>query len=312
MKIYKFVSLFVVLFFFQACEEGSKFTCEDRTTKAKRQCSLAEDSFIKEFNSITDTIEAFNPKDLENKYTTWRYPNDNSLPALHLLGEAHVDVEGILSNWGYINYISKNSQNKIKILLEGSDFVVNEKEDTLDILSAIYFHTYLVKIFVREKIKYTSASVLDTFMANNINQVYDLFFITYENLRFSNLIKSIHFNYWDHRGKSFKSRNISMAQRIVDHFKAKPQEPLVVIAGFEHFPLGEKIAVSVREPGLSLPNAYSDYYTFIEQIQRSRGQKRKLTVFEERFGATKIIYQTIIDNNFKARTLIPLSSVEFL
>ena len=321
-KIYNLTALIIIVFL-SACDHDNNTQitdkiCEDRVDRTKRACSAEELLFIKDWNWIIERITDFDIDKFEEKFLSVP-PGKPKKPQVALLGEMHNHLEGILDNWGYINYLAKNE--KVNILMEGSDSQSkdNNKDSNEEFFSKI---SELISLYVEKNLSDAGvpyhSSNWKKLKAEGFKQAFDYFFSAVKHLKQLRSLNNMNFAYWDKRGeKSYKyknmvTRNTSLINSVTQKLATEKNIPIVVMAGFEHLPLGDYYVAAVRIPALKLgfPPKFSQFYLDAIQYRLSSSQNKIIKFYEERLGATQVIYDGLSKFEVNIIQAIPRSSLK--
>lgn len=286
--------------------------CQNRSNGIKRPCTSEEILFIKDWNFIVDKINNFDINTFDKSFFSFSH-GDKKLPKIILLGEVHNHIEGILENWGYIKYLAKNGP--VHVLLEGLDASKFGGNDNLRKLNEIII-IVLHKRLADEKVAY-HPDVWDRLAAARYNNAIDNFFSTIDHLVKIPFTKNINFSYWDDANEkdvkyvNMVRRNTSILNSITQKLRAEKNARVVVMAGFEHLPLGDYYTAYVAIPqlGLALPPHFSQFYTLAKQF-RTTLKLGSENFFDERVGATQVLYEGLDALGINNIQAIPRSSLK--
>lgn len=289
--------------------------CED-SNGTKRACTALELSLIEDWNWVVAKITSFDINKFDEKFLSV-VQGDLKNPKVVLMGEAHNHIDGILENWGYLNYLAKNG--KINVLEEGGDAAQEESNTSIKKIIRV-LQIIVQKRLIDEGVVYHPSN-WDKLTAERLRPAIDSFFRAQDHLKgagFMNYLDNISFSNWDKRGeKSYKymnmvRRNTSLINSITQKLQTEEQVPVVVLAGFSHLPLGDYYTAYKQIPqlGLKLPPDFPRFYPLAEAYRTRRAREGNEKYYEERVGATQVIYEGLSNLGVNTVQATPRSSIK--
>jgi hypothetical protein len=320
-----FIALFSILFLTCSCDQNiSPTKAEDKLCKRNKEdpdrlCTPEELKFITNWNYVASKINSFDITLIDNKFLSFG-DGDYKNPSVALLGEAHIEMDGILTIYGYISYLAKNR--KVKALEEGCNFNPNptkvdptdENFNTLVKLVTVV----LTKELIDEGIPY-HPSKWDRLQASRLKPAMDSFFSSIKHLIFPNNFYNVEFSCWDKMNLALTDEAAQLIERnktmvsAINHARKGFDEPVVVIAGASHFPLGEYYQSStfITDFSLDFPPDFSRYYPLAQAYKEKKRKERTLHFYEEWLTTSEVIFDHF-SNVKNAIQLIPRTTLPFL